>query len=132
MVRPARPPPRRPETRLAWAATRGPAAALLKRLPAFPPPVPSPPQLAGYELELSEINESGYKWVNRNGNRWSAMARLNGQKAYIGTFDTPEAAALAIAIDRASALQLREAKQIEALAAEDLREKEMALVGFAH
>jgi len=40
-----------------------------------------------------------------------------------------EAAATTIAIDQASAKQLREAKQILALAAEDLREKQMGLVG---
>jgi hypothetical protein len=35
---------------------------------------------------------SGYKGVHRNGKRWKALVHINGERHYLGTFDTPEEA----------------------------------------
>jgi len=40
-------------------------------------------------------NESGFKGVSANGHGWSARIMVNGQKTYLGTFPTQEAAARA-------------------------------------
>lgn len=40
-------------------------------------------------------NTSGYKGVTKKGNRWMAQIRINGEKIYLGTFDTAYEAHLA-------------------------------------
>lgn len=44
---------------------------------------------------LSKKNTSGFKGVSRSGGRWAAVIGNNGQQVYLGSFDTPQMAALA-------------------------------------
>ncbi len=71
----------------------------------------APRQLEGYDLERSEANESGYKWVVRKGSKWVARMSQGGETTHLGSFDTPEAAALAIAKRRAEAGVEKEEQQ---------------------
>ena len=130
-----------PSARLVEVAAPPTTTRANGHLPALTSPIqPSPrlpagSQLEGYQLELSEINESGYKWVCRNGKRWSAMARLTKDqgpsaarghvlaKTYIGSFETPEQAALAIAKRRAEVVEEQEQEQ-EQEEAEQRQEEE--------
>ena len=68
-----------------------------------------PSQLEGYELELSSTNTSGYKNVHRSGKRWSVSI----SDIYLGVFDTPQQAALAVAKHRAGAMTVEEEQEQE-------------------
>lgn len=46
-------------------------------------------------LPRRSANESGYKGVYRNRDRWAASIQAYGQRIHLGTFDTPEEAAKA-------------------------------------
>ena len=48
----------------------------------------------GLELVLSSRSETGFKGVTKNGDKYQVMIRENGSKRYLGTFVTPEEAAL--------------------------------------
>ena len=59
-----------------------------------------PSQLEGYRLKLSAKAESGYEHVTRAGagsHRWHAKVRLAGKLVFLGGYDSPAEAALAIA-----------------------------------
>ena len=60
-------------------------------------------QLEGYQLERSENNSSGYANVSKQAgsSRWKAM--VSGK--YLGTFESPEEAALAVATHRAGLVE---------------------------
>lgn len=47
----------------------------------------------GANAELRSDNTSGYKGVSANGNKWTARITVEGEKIYLGSFDTAEAAA---------------------------------------
>eukprot|EP00966_Prymnesium_polylepis_P146480 3382935-Prymnesium_polylepis.1 len=74
-----------------------------ERRPVQPPPPPPPPQSAkaparaeGQVLVRAD-NTTGFKGVYPNGGRFQARAREGGKGIHLGSFNTPEAAALAYA-----------------------------------
>lgn len=53
-------------------------------------------KLTGVANPLRTNNTSGFKGVVAKGNRWQATYRVNGQRVYVGSFTSPEAAYAAI------------------------------------
>ena len=42
--------------------------------------------------KIRESNTSGYRGVNKQGERWMARIRMNGKRLFLGLFDTPQEA----------------------------------------
>jgi hypothetical protein len=57
-----------------------------------------------HNSRLRKDNQSGFKGVHRQGNRWVARIRVDGEQKHLGSFRTPEEAARAY---DAAALRLR-------------------------
>ena len=76
------------------------------------------------ELELVPArNDCGYKGVARNHSGFAARAKEGGREHQLGTFDTPEEAALAYArrVGKERAAREAAAARVEPLTAEEAR-----------
>ncbi len=71
----------------------------------------------GLELELSNLSETGFKGVSKNGSRYVAQVREIGTLRNLGTFATPEEAALCYA------RSIGAVRAVRAAAAEEARAK---------